>query len=222
MLDGQGFTLISDRQKGFPIAVDQELPRLERRSKNIYKSYPGKELPKYLFWAVAKSFNIGDYDRALTALKAFDAGVYEAVLSKNPSNCSRAFFSSTLVFEDLSNNFYGSYNNTLNTAREMPLVEIKLLNHHQEMFHCQQKKKKKRIKGKNESPQNKKKGKGLQEPKKKMIKLSMEGRSSHCGRCEISCYNSRSCPNEGCPVYRPKKQVSRPSQSEGPTQPSQN
>ncbi|CAF2085888.1 unnamed protein product, partial [Brassica napus] len=108
------------------------------------KSYPGKELPKYLFWAVAKSFNIGDYDRALTALKAFDAGVYEAVLSKNPSNCSRAFFSSTLVFEDLSNNFYGSYNNTLNTAREMPLVEIKLLNHHQEMFHCQQKKKKKK------------------------------------------------------------------------------
>ncbi|KAH0922517.1 hypothetical protein HID58_022535, partial [Brassica napus] len=62
----------------------------------------------------------------------------------------------------------------------------------------------------------------LNEPKKKMIKLSMEGRSSHCGRCEISCYNSRSCPNEGCPVYRPKKQVSRPSQSEGPTQPSQN
>ncbi|RID58591.1 hypothetical protein BRARA_F01881 [Brassica rapa] len=279
---------------------------------NLRRSLIGKELPKYLFWAVAKSFNIGDYDRALTALKAFDAGVYEAVLSKNPSNCRRAFFSSTLVFEDLSNNFYGSYNNTLNTAREMPLVEMlektnvlrwqgkyseKVVetikeekkhlfdyrivpsgnglyevgeNSHtytldplQYVSHWYltstwrqqysdpirpvnginfrrsfgektveppprdvplptKKKEKKRIKGKNESPQKKKKGKELQEPKKKMIKLSMEGRSSHCGRCEISCYNSRSCPNQGCPVYRPKKQVSGPSQSEGRTQPSQN
>ena len=91
---------------------------------NLRRAYPGKELPKDLFWAVAKSFNIGDYEVALQALKNFDVRVYEAVLMKNPQNCSRAFFSSTSVCEDVSNNFSESYNNTLNTAREMPLVEM--------------------------------------------------------------------------------------------------
>ncbi|XP_013594587.1 PREDICTED: uncharacterized protein LOC106302671 [Brassica oleracea var. oleracea] len=68
LLDGTGFTLISDRQKGLINAVEHELPRVEHRmcARHIYgnlrRAYPGKELPKDLFWAVAKSFNIGDYE----------------------------------------------------------------------------------------------------------------------------------------------------------------
>ncbi|XP_019095642.1 PREDICTED: uncharacterized protein LOC109130507 [Camelina sativa] len=45
-------------------------------------------------------------------------------MSKNPENCSRAFFGYTSVCEDVSNNFSESYNNTINKAREMPLVAM--------------------------------------------------------------------------------------------------
>lgn len=317
---------------------------------NLRRAYPGKELPKDLFWAVAKSFNIGDYEVALQALKNFDVRVYEAVLMKNPQNCSRAFFSSTSVCEDVSNNFSESYNNTLNTAREMPLVEMLETVRRQAMIRmdmrktnafkwqgkysekvsnaikaekkymidcrvipsgngiyevgennhahtvnmvektcvCRRwsmtgipcrhalrvivkkkldpldyvshwyltstwrkqysdpirpvnginfwrssgentieppprdvpqptKKEKKRFKGKNESPKKKKKGKGLEAEKEKRIKLTIEGRTSTCGRCGHGGHNSRKCPNHGCPVFRPRKPP-----SEGPSQSSQN
>ncbi|XP_019087092.1 PREDICTED: uncharacterized protein LOC104724246 [Camelina sativa] len=112
------------------IAVEQELPKVEHRmcARHIYgnlrRAYPGKELPKHLFWAVAKSFNAVDYYKATEDLKKFDQGVYEALMSKNPENGSRAFFSCTSVCEDVSNNFSGSYNITINKAREMPLVAM--------------------------------------------------------------------------------------------------
>ncbi|XP_013597156.1 PREDICTED: uncharacterized protein LOC106305326 [Brassica oleracea var. oleracea] len=79
------------------------------------------------------------------------------------------------------------------------------------------KKEKKRFKGKNESPKKKKKGKGLEAEKEKRIKLTIEGRTSTCGRCGHGGHNSRKCPNHGCPVFRPRKPP-----SEGPSQSSQN
>ena len=91
---------------------------------NLRRAYPGKDLPKHLFWAVAKSFNTADYNRAIAALRSFDEGVYEAVMMKNPQNCSRAFFNCTSMCEDVSNNFSESYNNTINKARELPLVAM--------------------------------------------------------------------------------------------------
>ncbi|XP_024014814.1 uncharacterized protein LOC112088710 [Eutrema salsugineum] len=128
--DGSGFTIISDRQKGLINAVDQELPKVEHRmcARHIYgnlrRIYPGKELPKALFWAVAKSYNIGEYDKAIKEFKEFDFGIYEEMMKRNPRNCSRAFFSCTSVCEDVSNNFSESYNNSINKARSMPLVEM--------------------------------------------------------------------------------------------------
>lgn len=341
--------------------MEQELPKVEHRmcARHIYgnlrRVYPGKELPKDLFWAVAKSFNVGEYEIALKQLKNFDVRVYEAVLLKNPHNFSRAFFSSTPVCEDVSNNFSESYNNTLNTAREMPLVEMletvrrqamirmdmrktkafrwkgkyseKVANtikaEKKHLFECrvipsgngiyevgennhphtvdmgaktcvcrrwsmtgipcrhalrvilkkkldpldyvshwyltstwrkqyndpicpvnginfwrssgeatiqppprdvpqQTKQQKKRIKGKNESPQKKNKGKGVEAPTKKRVKLTIEGKTTHCRRCGVGGHNSRKCPNHGCPVYRPRKQPSGLSQDEGPSQASQN
>ncbi|XP_024011246.1 uncharacterized protein LOC112086517 [Eutrema salsugineum] len=128
--DGSGFTIISDRQKGLINAVNQELPKVEHRmcARHIYgnlrRIYPGKELPKALFWAVAKSFNIGEYEKAIKEFKEWDFGVYEELMKRNPRNCSRAFFSCSAVCEDVSNNFSESYNNSINKARSMPLVEM--------------------------------------------------------------------------------------------------
>ena len=91
---------------------------------NLRRAYPGKELPKKLFWVVAKIFNSADYNRAIAYLRSFGEGVYEAVMQKNPQNCSRAFFTCKSMCEDVSNNFSESYNNTINKAREMSLVAM--------------------------------------------------------------------------------------------------
>ncbi|XP_010436569.1 PREDICTED: uncharacterized protein LOC104720348 [Camelina sativa] len=139
--NGDGFTLISDRQKGLLNAVDQELPKVEHRicarhiCGNLRRVYPGKDLPKKLFWTVAKSFNEAEYNRAIEELKKFDEGLYDAVMQRNPQNCSRAFFGCKSSCEDVSNNFSESYNNAINKAREMPLVEMLETIRRQTMMH---------------------------------------------------------------------------------------
>ncbi|XP_056849556.1 uncharacterized protein LOC108824591 isoform X2 [Raphanus sativus] len=72
--NGEGFTLISDKQKGLIKAVEEELPHIEHRTcarhvyGNIKKLHPNKPKFKNLFWAVANSFNEGDYKAALKEL----------------------------------------------------------------------------------------------------------------------------------------------------------
>ncbi|XP_010445159.1 PREDICTED: uncharacterized protein LOC104727783 [Camelina sativa] len=116
--DGDGFTLISDRKKGLLNVVDQELPKVEHRmcARHIYG-------------------NLRRYNRAIDELKKFDEGVYEVVMQRNPRNCSRAFFSCKSSCEDVSNNFSESYNNAINKAREMPLVEMLETIRRQTMMH---------------------------------------------------------------------------------------
>jgi len=81
------------------------------QAKNCLRTYFGQ---------LQNSFHIGEYERAIAALKNPDVGVYEALMMRNPQNCSRAFYTSTSVCEDVSINFSESYNNNINKAWEMP------------------------------------------------------------------------------------------------------
>ncbi|CAA7031646.1 unnamed protein product [Microthlaspi erraticum] len=97
--NGDGFTVISDRQKGLLNAVNEVLPEIEHRmcARHIYgnmkKAHPKKPRMKSLFWSVVESFNDGDYERNLAEMKKYDVEVYEAFMCRrNPTNCSRAFF----------------------------------------------------------------------------------------------------------------------------------
>ena len=128
--DGEGFTLISDRQKGLLIAVDQELPKIEHRmcARHIYgnltRVHPGRAIMKKIFWKIAKAYTVAEYDEGIEEMRQYDLGVYETLMEKNPQACSRAYFTGTACCEDVHNNFSETYNNTINTAREMPLVEM--------------------------------------------------------------------------------------------------
>ncbi|CAA7058664.1 unnamed protein product [Microthlaspi erraticum] len=127
--NGEGFTVISDRQKGLLFAVNQELPEIEHRMcarhiyGNIRKDHPRKPQLKTKFWRVVDSFNEEDYEINLAQLKKYDSDIYEAFMSRNPRNCSRAFFKTDSCCEDALNNFSESYNNTLEKARAMPLIQ---------------------------------------------------------------------------------------------------
>ncbi|KAL1206465.1 hypothetical protein V5N11_020828 [Cardamine amara subsp. amara] len=91
---------------------------------NLRSKFPGKSRIKPLFWAVAESYNKADYDIAIEAVKRYDIAVFEAMMAKNPKNCSRAFFKTTSTCEDVHNNFSESYNSAINKARSLPLVEM--------------------------------------------------------------------------------------------------
>ena len=95
---------------------------------NLKKLHPSKPQLKKRFWAVANSFNMGDYKIALKALENFDHRVYNQVyndlMARDPTTCSRAFFSTTPTCEDGLNNFSEAYNSGLEKARSLPLVEM--------------------------------------------------------------------------------------------------
>ncbi|XP_056862466.1 uncharacterized protein LOC130510139 [Raphanus sativus] len=128
--NGDGFTLVSDRQKGLLIAVDAELPNIEHRmcARHIYgnlrKLHPNKPQMKKLFWSVIESHNEADYKVSLKELEEYDKEVYADLMARRPETCSRAYFSTTPCCEDALNNNSESYNRTLEKARAMPLVEM--------------------------------------------------------------------------------------------------
>ncbi|XP_048608087.1 uncharacterized protein LOC125584152 [Brassica napus] len=79
---------------------------------------------KKIFWKIAKAYTVAEYDEGIEEMRQYDLGVYETLMEKNPQACSRAYFTGTACCEDVHNNFSEIYNNTINTAREMPLVEM--------------------------------------------------------------------------------------------------
>ncbi|RID75414.1 hypothetical protein BRARA_B02460, partial [Brassica rapa] len=97
---------------------------LELKMGNIKKLHPNKPKFKNLFWAVANSFNEGDYKAALKELKAFDSQIYDDLMVRDPTSCTRAFFSTTSSCEDGLNNFSESYKSGLKKARSLLLVGI--------------------------------------------------------------------------------------------------
>ncbi|KAF2571383.1 hypothetical protein F2Q70_00001762 [Brassica cretica] len=79
---------------------------------------------KKIFWKIAKAYTVAEYDEGIEEMRQYVLGVYETLMEKNPQTCSRAYFTGTACYEVVHNNFSETYNNTINTAREMPLVEM--------------------------------------------------------------------------------------------------
>lgn len=124
--NGDGFTLVSDRQK----AVHQELPKVEHRmcARHVYgnlkKDFPKQPKMTKLFWHLVESHNKGDYGISLANIKDFNVDVYDGVMKRNPETFSRAYFKTTSTCEDALNNFSESYNSAIEKARALPLVEM--------------------------------------------------------------------------------------------------
>ncbi|CAN6902178.1 unnamed protein product [Brassica oleracea] len=128
--NGRGFTLISDRQKGLLNAVERELPMVEHRmcARHIYANlkmaFSRQSEMKTLFWRVAESYTIPEYQKNLEAVQKYDMRIFEAIMEKNPKNCSLAFCGSTASCIDVHNNISESFNNAIDPARYTPMVEM--------------------------------------------------------------------------------------------------
>ncbi|XP_010424758.1 PREDICTED: uncharacterized protein LOC104709915 [Camelina sativa] len=128
--DGDGYIMVSDRQKGLIKAVELELPKIEHRKcvrhiyGNLKKTHPDKKQLKKLLWDLAWSYNTRDYEERLERIHAYDSKVYEDVMKTKPKTWCRAFHKIDSYCEDVENNSVESFNNTINKVREKPFVAM--------------------------------------------------------------------------------------------------
>ncbi|KAG7553248.1 Zinc finger SWIM-type [Arabidopsis thaliana x Arabidopsis arenosa] len=128
--DGDGFIMISDRQKGLIRAVELELPKIEHRMcvrhiyANLKKNHASKKQMKPLIWNLAWSYNEAQFKQRLERIFAYDTVVYDEVMKSNPRRWCRAFYKIGNYCEDVDNNFTESFNKTINKAREKPFVAM--------------------------------------------------------------------------------------------------
>lgn len=116
--------------QGLVKAVEMILPDVEHRmcARHIYdnlkKLFPRQAEMKDLFWRVTESTTVREYEASLEAVKRYDIRVFEAMMEKNPKNCSLAFCSPMSSCLDVHNNISESFNNAIDPARYMPMVEM--------------------------------------------------------------------------------------------------
>ncbi|XP_020874677.1 uncharacterized protein LOC110226664 [Arabidopsis lyrata subsp. lyrata] len=128
--NGEGFIMMSDRQKGLIKAVQLELPNIEHRMcvqhiyGNLKKTHGSKTRIKPLLWDLAWAYNEKDFKQHLEKIFCYDSVIYNDVMKTNPRSWSRAFQKVGSFCEDVDNNSVESFNGSLNKAREKPFVAM--------------------------------------------------------------------------------------------------
>ncbi|XP_062020784.1 uncharacterized protein LOC133737192 [Rosa rugosa] len=127
--EGDGWTFISDKQKGLLPAFAKVMPLAEHRFcvrhlwTNFNKLFPGKVLKDQL-WACAKSTTENYFIKEMVMMKQLDPLAYDYhVNPERPSkHWSRAYFSTHLKCDILLNNLSESFNAFIVPARSKPIV----------------------------------------------------------------------------------------------------
>lgn len=110
-------------------AVKNELPEAEHRmcSRHILANWKrdnkDPELER-LFWKIAGSYTLGDYQEHMDTLKKYCSGAFNSLQKTNPNTWSRAFFRLGSDCNDNLNNLSESFNKTIREARKKPLLEM--------------------------------------------------------------------------------------------------
>ncbi|XP_024013321.1 uncharacterized protein LOC112087606 [Eutrema salsugineum] len=128
--DGDGYVLVSDRQKGLINVVMQVLPKIEHRMcvRHIYMNVKSRhskmpELKTYI-WRLAQSYNEADFRINLRKIEDWDARVYADIKKSKPETWCRAFYKFGPYCEDVENNSTESFNNSIGKARDKALVPM--------------------------------------------------------------------------------------------------
>lgn len=116
-------------QQGLVNAVKNELPEAEHRmcSRHILANWKrdnkDPELER-LFWKIAGSYTLGDYQEHMDTLKKYCSGAFNSLQKTNPNTWSRAFFRLGSDCNDNLNNLSESFNKTIREARKKLLLEM--------------------------------------------------------------------------------------------------
>ncbi|XP_039169827.1 uncharacterized protein LOC120294026 [Eucalyptus grandis] len=119
---GQGWVIISDKQKGLLQAVVNLLPLAEHRmcARHIYANwdqrYKGIQMQR-LFWQCAKSNTMVEFDEHTQALKKISPATYHDLIQTEPKHWSRAFFTTEVKCDIVDNNLCEAFNGRIIDAR---------------------------------------------------------------------------------------------------------
>ncbi|XP_050383286.1 uncharacterized protein LOC126800043 [Argentina anserina] len=127
--DGNGFTFISDKQKGLQRAVEDVLPLADHRFcvrhlwTNFNNHFHGKDKKDQL-WAIAKSTTMAYYNKEMVMMNQLDPKAYEWLQhpDRNPKNWCRAHFKTILKCDMLLNNLCETFNAAILPARSKPVI----------------------------------------------------------------------------------------------------
>ncbi|XP_018435783.1 uncharacterized protein LOC108808082 [Raphanus sativus] len=128
--EGEGYVMVSDRQKGLIAAVKRALPQIEHRMcvrhiyGNLKKNHGKKPDMKLKIWNLAWSYNEADYRANLRDIEMYDQDVYDDVMKSKPEKWCRAFYKLGPYCEDVENNSTESFNNSIGKARDKPFVPM--------------------------------------------------------------------------------------------------
>ncbi|XP_056847240.1 uncharacterized protein LOC108836793 [Raphanus sativus] len=128
--EGEGYVMVSDRQKGLIAAVKRALPWIEHRMcvrliyGNLKKNHGKKPDMKLKIWNLAWSYNEADYKAKLRDIEQYDQGVYDDLMKSKPEKWCRAFYKLGPYCEDVENNSTESFNNSIGKARYKPFVPM--------------------------------------------------------------------------------------------------
>ncbi|XP_056174657.1 uncharacterized protein LOC115667281 isoform X2 [Syzygium oleosum] len=122
MCNGNGWTLISDQQKGLVPSVAELLPNAEHRmcARHIYSNwgqkYKGKQLMRQ-FWKCAKSTNMSDFEVHRQRLKEMTHQGHDDLFRTEPKHWCKAFFDTNIKCDVIDNNLSKAFNGRCVEAR---------------------------------------------------------------------------------------------------------
>ncbi|KAG7603769.1 Zinc finger PMZ-type [Arabidopsis thaliana x Arabidopsis arenosa] len=117
------------KTKGLIKAIHTILPQAEHRQccKHIIDNWKRDnhdlELQR-LFWKIARSYTIEEFNNHMAELKAYNPHAYDSLQLTSLLTWSRAFFRIRACCNDNLNNLSESFNRTIRQARRKPLVDM--------------------------------------------------------------------------------------------------
>nr|KAJ0198910.1 hypothetical protein LSAT_V11C600331390 [Lactuca sativa] len=129
LLDGGGFTVISDQHKGLLEATKEILPNVEHRqcARHIYanfrKTYSGVEF-KNMFWAASLSTVESEFLRKMDDIKEVNPNAYEHLIARDPHTWCKTYFRTDVACEAVENGIADCFNVIILDARKKPLLAM--------------------------------------------------------------------------------------------------
>ncbi|XP_056172259.1 uncharacterized protein LOC115666485 isoform X1 [Syzygium oleosum] len=126
---GEGWTFISDQQKGLMNAVSWLSPQAEHRNcaRHIYanwkKLHKGDAL-KNLFWRAVRCTFEADFDMVMEDLKMECPKGYEDFMRQGPKHFCRAFIKTGTKCDAVENNLSETFNGYICIPRAKPILEM--------------------------------------------------------------------------------------------------
>ncbi|CAN1729108.1 hypothetical protein LINPERHAP1_LOCUS503 [Linum perenne] len=131
---GNGWTVISDQQKGLIQALEQFLPNAEHRkcARHVFANWKLKHFKaesKDAFWKAVYSSNTVEYEKHAKVIKELqdngtDKKAYDDFIKQEPKRFCRAFLSTACKSDSVESNLCESFNNAITRFRDLRIIKL--------------------------------------------------------------------------------------------------